>query len=522
MMKSIRTRILVINLTAILLFALLIGSMGVITVGELSENESKTSLELMCNEKKANLDSIFRCVEHSVRIVVRQAQEELNSGATEGITEEYTEHMRRLFENIALDTRGAIGYYIRYNPEFYGPTAGFFWSKESGENEFVKYECTDLSLYEKTDMEHVGWYYVPVEAGEAVWVEPYMNRNNNMFMCSYVVPYYDNGTLIGIIGMDVDIASIIRMINESNVYESGYGYLVNDDNKIVFHKDYETGASRPLLTKNQIEDQVTLENGLTLVMTVDKSEVYMARNSLLNHIVAMVIVATLLFTVVSILLTTHITKPIIALSNAVKNLERGEYNISLDTERKDEIGVLTKNFVATSKYIKNYTSYINSLAYRDSLTGLKNATAYQEVVDILENRMKNGFTRYGLVIFDVNSLKQTNDKYGHESGNALLIAASQLICSVFEHSPVFRIGGDEFAVYLENTDYENREALLARFDEEMKKAVFEAQEKVLPVSVARGMAVCDEGTDREYSDVFQRADEAMYANKEEVKHHLPS
>ena len=71
---------------------------------------------------------------------------------------------------------------------------------------------------------------------------------------------------------------------------------------------------------------------------------------------------------------------------------------------------------------------------------------------------------FAVCMFDCNCLKQINDEYGHDKGDIFLKETTRIICDVFEHSPVFRIGGDEFVAVLQNGDYENREALLRLFD----------------------------------------------------------
>lgn len=60
---------------------------------------------------------------------------------------------------------------------------------------------------------------------------------------------------------------------------------------------------------------------------------------------------------------------------------------------------------------------------------------------------------FALLVADVNGLKEANDALGHESGDQLIKNTSRCICKIFEHSPVFRIGGDEFVVILTGEDY---------------------------------------------------------------------
>ena len=71
-----------------------------------------------------------------------------------------------------------------------------------------------------------------------------------------------------------------------------------------------------------------------------------------------------------------------------------------------------------------------------------------------------------VIVLDMNYLKEANDRYGHDVGNKLIRAAAQTISDVFKRSPVFRIGGDEFLIILQNRDLAERNDLLAKLDAE--------------------------------------------------------
>lgn len=158
------------------------------------------------------------------------------------------------------------------------------------------------------------------------------------------------------------------------------------------------------------------------------------------------------------------------------------------------------------------------LAQKDALTGIRNRTGY----DIEERRLnaelsKKTLKEFAIVMFDVNGLKDTNDLFGHENGNLLLKNSCKLICDVYKHSSVFRIGGDEFVVTLTGEDYKNRDKLL----DKVRKTVERNEKKGAPiyvnVSFASGMGVYDPKTDVEVDDVLRRADTLMYENKAEMK-----
>lgn len=155
----------------------------------------------------------------------------------------------------------------------------------------------------------------------------------------------------------------------------------------------------------------------------------------------------------------------------------------------------------------------NQKAYRDGLTGVKNKLAYLEALVDLENGLTNGSIKeYGVVVFDLNGLKHVNDTLGHEAGDEYIKTACMMICHKYKHSPVFRIGGDEFVVILKGGDYEIREDL----DSSFRAEIDENQEKGLVV-VSSGLAIYVPELDESYNDVFKRADELMYERKQELK-----
>ena len=78
----------------------------------------------------------------------------------------------------------------------------------------------------------------------------------------------------------------------------------------------------------------------------------------------------------------------------------------------------------------------------DALTGIRNKMAYDYEVEKLEKDLADGFNEFGLAMVDLNFLKKTNYTYGHEKGNISIRRLCMLVCEVFEHSPVFRIGGN--------------------------------------------------------------------------------
>ena len=124
---------------------------------------------------------------------------------------------------------------------------------------------------------------------------------------------------------------------------------------------------------------------------------------------------------------------------------------------------------------------------------------------------------YGIVMFDLNDLKRINDEFGHDKGDLYLKSACDLICRVYRHSPVFRVGGDEFVAVLHGEDYGLRDRLLKIFDRRCRETAALAGRPWERVEAARGMAVFDPLSDGGVEDVLRRADENMYDHKRAMK-----
>ncbi|MBQ4485679.1 MAG: GGDEF domain-containing protein [Oscillospiraceae bacterium] len=181
-------------------------------------------------------------------------------------------------------------------------------------------------------------------------------------------------------------------------------------------------------------------------------------------------------------------------------------------EDSEHIIIAVANVDAAKRMELAYKNALD-MANTDALTGVLNKRAYVQAeieMDQLIDRDEN--PDFAIVICDVNGLKQVNDTRGHHAGDEHIRSACAVICETFRNSRVFRIGGDEFAVILEGTDYENRVSLMVNFRktlEERKGSGF--------VLLASGISDFERGRDMRTQDVFERADNLMYDNKQICK-----
>ena len=266
---------------------------------------------------------------------------------------------------------------------------------------------------------------------------------------------------------------------------------------------------------------------------ISMNEIMARQRRSLIYAVIMFLVTTILVCLIGIALVNHfIVKPINTLSQAATQYKNNRNVFSeLEIESHDEIGVLADSMAQMEGDIN---SYINDLkqttsdlisareygekmdraANIDALTKVRNKRAYD--IDVL--RLDADTKPYGIVMIDLNGLKEINDTYGHEKGDIYINTVCQTVCRTFKHSPVYRVGGDEFVVILENDDYENRKDLVQSITDTFRKnpddTTLEPWERGW---AAVGCAVYEPGKDEKAEAVLKRADASMYETKKAMK-----
>ncbi|MCR4590561.1 MAG: methyl-accepting chemotaxis protein [Lachnospiraceae bacterium] len=371
-MKTIRLKIILGILLCSLLTALIVGLLSIRSTMKISEADSKSTMINQTSAVANEMDSTILRVEQSVNILADIVSSRISErrffsdvNYADAFTNEVIEQVYRFSEH----TDGAITSYIRYNPEFSNPTSGCFLTRNSLDEPFEAVTPTDFTMYDPSDAEHVGWYYIPVNNGAPLWMNPYLNSNIDVYMISYVVPIYaEDGTSIGIVGMDIAFTQLTDMIDSVSLFQTGYGFLTDSDGNIVYHKDAEFGQSLSSLDsslagvnsylsstgtdstayeykyKGVEKLMVTspLQNGMIFGLTAPKSEIFSEAYSLLYTILGAIILAIIVSAVVGLLVGNGLAKPIHALTAIIGQTAKLDLTSSGNDDKlikhKDEIG----------------------------------------------------------------------------------------------------------------------------------------------------------------------------------------
>ena len=517
---SIRFRFLATVIFAMLAITVVIGSLSIYEVDNYVQAQSEHLVNVICSNEGEHINNSLKNMEKSVIIMERYLMDFFNSEADvldKEVQKKAIESADAMFIDVAkhTSTSGAVSFYVRFNPEISDSKSGLFYSKLDGGDEFISLEPTDLSLYDKDDTEHVGWFWEPYEKKAPVWMKPYYNQNNNISMISYVIPMYIGERFIGIVGMDFDYMALFNQVNEITIYERGFACL-ELDGAVLSDSGSASDVNADTRSREYMRISEDLVNGMTLALFVSYDDIRQTRYDIGLQILCTVVILSAIFTVIAVFVVKKISDPLKNLTDAAAKLSNGDYNVELKESNANEIKLLNTAFENMVVYLKEREENLRLSANRDSMTGLRNTTSYAAWVSRFDKELESDPFDFGVVVFDLNNLKKTNDTYGHDVGNKLIITVAKIISDVFKRSPVFRIGGDEFLVVLQNKDLENYAELSELFDSNCRDK-FVDENKCVPIEVAIGFARYEPDGDSSFVDVFKRADVAMYENKRIMK-----
>lgn len=166
---------------------------------------------------------------------------------------------------------------------------------------------------------------------------------------------------------------------------------------------------------------------------------------------------------------------------------------------------------------KLYEERLYQLSFHDQLTGIYNRAYFEQEM----SRMSGGrFDPVGIIVSDLDGLKQVNDCLGHQAGDILIQTAAGILRTCFRDSDIVaRVGGDEFVVLLPNAADDSAAEARRRINSAL--ADHNKSNPHLPILLSMGIAV---GNAREIgiSDLYKQADDAMYREKQQKKAAQPA
>ena len=494
-MKVIQKKIMILVISSILISALLVIVIAFMNYVHIVRKDSSQIMQLMCLDKRQVIDEKLLNVEQSVNTLYYFAKNQINEKGNlwqdEAQLSEHMNRMEELMETTAQFTDGAVSVYYRLTPKMEEITQGI-WLVKGDDGEFINHDITIISQYDKDDIGHVGWYYIPIANRTETWINPYYNENMDKEIISFVIPVIVDEEITGVVGMDVSTSLLYDNTKTVTVYDEGYAFLMDNEGRFVYHPEMKGN-----FITDEFDDKHSYLYEKSLLATEKKSVVNYRWNNADKKMTAQKLRNGMIFTV------------------CVTEEELQRPQIKMLKQSVFVMLVILSIFVAATVSI---TKAIVRLMYVDTMTRVRNKTAYSECVDdIYRKFLAKEKLRFTVIVADINDLKKVNDTYGHDYGDMLIQNGAAVLKKIWGIKDVYRIGGDEFAILNMNIKKEDAEKNIALFEEAIQEYNSQNDKPELYLQMAIGMAEYDPKIDREYMDVFHRADNAMYADKKVKK-----
>ena len=399
------------------------------------------------------------------------------------------------------------------------------------------------------------WYKRGIQEDDIFYTGVYMDSQGRGLTITIASGFKNlKGETVGVVCMDFDLTELYNSLYSPEEDDGTFiftldhnGTIISPDSDILDLEEY-TGLTLDDLDKLKEEKNKIMEKNDSIYISISmepvdwllcarvpkqaiQKSIYDADKSIWGALAvfAIIVFLILMAAVLAVNMSVRsITYPLELLRKDIKIISDGNLKYRASVYRNDEIGDITSgmnemvdrlNFTLNElKSTQREADAMSKLATLDALTGVRNKTAFDSQSKILAEELKKGQKEFGFALLDLNNLKEVNDNYGHDKGDIAIKNLCHIACEVFAHSPVFRIGGDEFVVLLKNDDYKNIRTLMRIFKERIHDTSTDMSvEPWDRTSSAIGYALYDERIDTGLESVLARADKEMYACKKKMK-----
>ena len=166
------------------------------------------------------------------------------------------------------------------------------------------------------------------------------------------------------------------------------------------------------------------------------------------------------------------------------------------------------------RHLKEKNEVLHTYASTDPLTGITNRRVFNEICERYFETAQRDDKILTLLMLDLDHFKDINDTYGHQTGDLILIKFASVIQSLLRKSDTFaRIGGEEFAILLYGTDSNGAFSLAEKIRSQVNKISLRCENADVSVTTSIGISH-NKHTDKSFSDIFGRADNALYQAKD--------
>ena len=540
---TLKRKVLAVCLAGMILMALCVGGISLWTISHLTYDYEIQNMNHIVDTKATIInDELLRSeniVNYAANSVSRKISDpdQLRNPAFQQRLAQSVDHD---FQDATTDLHIICSYYLYYPSE----NISALWKASRGHDSmFYDVLAQQRGESGQAAPRHVVAFAYLMDQGKAAWTQPYYSPYLNRYIISYLRPIYEGGVMVAIVGIDLDFQAFIDRLY-ANPPEGEHGMILLSDATGTVEYSPEKPLGMPLVDKDihlvDTSDKVTeasqtdntmvtytwdgqqsiagiegLRNGMNFIDLRQVEQIYGRTHKAFMQMGLGLVAVCILASLLPLYMISRLSERLQLVIEAAKEVGEGNYDVKLHDMHPDDIGELSRNFQAMTEKVAAAQENLTYMSQHDALTGVLNRMGLdKEIADWLK---AHPASHGALVSLDLDGFKFINDLHGHMAGDEALRTLAKDLIESFGHDQIIgRNGGDEFVVFMKDTEPEQAEKVIKAFSNKVKTFTYDGERHVFSVSIGYTLY---KGDGMRLSRLFHQSDTALYAVKLRGRNH---
>lgn len=540
---TLKRKVLAVCLAGMILMALCVGGISLWTISHLTYDYEIQNMNHLVDTKATIInDELLRSeniVNYAANSVSRKISDpdQLRNPAFQQRLAQSVDHD---FQDATTDLHIICSYYLYYPSE----NISALWKASRGHDSmFYDVLAQQRGESGQAAPRHVVAFAYLMDQGKAAWTQPYYSPYLNRYIISYLRPIYEGGVMVAIVGVDLDFQAFIDRLY-ANPPEGEHGMILLSDATGTVEYSPEKPLGMPLVDKDihlkdtadkvaeagQTDNEMlsytwagkpslagirTLRNGMNFIDLRQIPQIYDRTHKAFMQMGMGLVAVCILASLLPLYMISRLSERLQLVIEAAKEVGEGNYDVKLHDMHPDDIGELSRNFQAMAEKVAAAQENLTYMSQHDALTGILNRMGLdKEIADWLK---AHPASHGALVSLDLDGFKFINDLHGHMAGDEALRTLAKDLIESFGHEQIIgRNGGDEFVVFMKDTEAEQAEKVIKAFSNKVKTFTYDGERHAFSVSIGYTLY---KGNGMTLSRLFHQSDTALYAVKLRGRNH---
>ena len=541
---SLKRKVLAVCLAGMILMALCVGGISLWTISHLTYDYEIQNMNHLVDTKATIInDELLRSesiVNYAANSVSRKISDpdQLRNPAFQQRLAQSVDHD---FQDATTNLHIICSYYLYYPSE----NISALWKASRGHDSmFYDVLAQQRGESGQAAPRHVVAFAYLMDQGKAAWTQPYYSPYLNRYIISYLRPIYEDGVMVAIIGVDLDFQAFIDRLYAKPSEGEEHGMIILSDATGTVEYSPEKPLGMPLVDKDihlvDTSDKVAeasqtdntmvtytwdgqqsiagiegLRNGMNFIDLRQVEQIYDRTHKAFMQMGFGLVAVCILASLLPLYMISRLSERLQLVIEAAKEVGEGNYDVKLHDMHPDDIGELSRNFQAMAEKVAAAQENLTYMSQHDALTGILNRMGLdKEVADWLK---AHPASHGALVSLNLDGFKFINDLHGHMAGDEALRTLAKDLIESFGHDQIIgRNGGDEFVVFMKDTEPEQAEKVIKAFSNKVKTFTYDGEIHAFSVSIGYTLYKGDGMT---LSRLFHQSDTALYAVKLRGRNH---